>query len=481
MTTATKIPLETLLVSLPVTFHDALEAINTNTLGMVFFVDKDRKLLGTLTDGDARRALLAGATLEDQITDGSDSFNSSPHFLPFDCAMSEIWALLAQDLRCIPLVDKTHRVVDFSTRARLRQFMVLEPDIGEQEISNVLECVTSGWISSQGRFIGAFEQDFSDYLGGGHAIAVSNGTVALQLGMTALGIGRDDEVIVPNFTFGASINAIVHSGATPVLADVDADTWTLDLNEFRRLITPRTKAVMPVHIYGQPARLDEIREIAKEHGILVIEDCAEALGATYKNRRVGLDGDCTCFSFFANKSITTGEGGMVVFKDPAIAKRARILRDHGMRPQKRYWHDFAGFNFRMTNMQAAVGVAQMGRIDELLSRKKLIFQTYDALLAEQNTLSLLPKNDWSENSYWLYTVMLNGYESTVRDELISNLANRGIDARPGFYPMHQMEPYRDFGHGSYPVSNQLSANSVCLPSSFMNFNCSTKLLCQMIR
>jgi perosamine synthetase len=460
------IPLESLLVTLPISFHDALEAINANTLGIVFIVDNERKLIGALTDGDARRDLLSGAALSDMITLDSNYFNKTPHHLPFDCEISEIWALFQQELRCIPLLDTSHRVVDFSTRARIRQFMVLQPDIGEQEISNVLECVTSGWISSQGRFIGIFEKAFSDFLGGGHSVAVSNGTVALQLGLTTLGIGRGDEVIVPDFTFGASVNAIIHSGATPVLADVDRETWTIDLDELSRLITPRTKAIMPVHIYGQPARIDEIREIADEKGIFVVEDCAEALGATYKGRRVGLDGNCTCFSFFANKSITTGEGGMVVFRDAEMAQRARVLRDHGMRPQKRYWHDHAGFNFRMTNMQAAVGVAQMERVEELLSRKKAIFQAYDSLLAGTPGVSLLPKNNWSENSYWLYTMILTGYEAEVRDKLITNLGYRGIDARPGFYPMHEMDPYREYGRGTYPVSNYLSANSVSLPSSF---------------
>ena len=466
MTPKKNIPIDSLLVTLPITFHDALEAINANTLGIVFIVDGDRKLLGALTDGDARRDLLSGAALSDSITDDSAFFNKTPRSLPFNCKISEIWKLFEQEVRCIPLLDASHRVVDFSTRARIRQFMVLQPDIGEQEISNVLECVTSGWISSQGRFIGVFEKAFSDYLGGGHTIAVSNGTVALQLALTTLGIGRGDEVIVPDFTFGASINAIIHAGAIPVLADVDPETWTIDLDELKKLITPRTKAVMPVHIYGQPARMDEIMEIAAEKGILVIEDCAEALGATYKRRRVGLDGDATCFSFFANKSITTGEGGMVVFKDAEMAQRARILRDHGMNPQKRYWHEYAGFNFRMTNMQAAIGVAQMERIDELLDRKKLIFQTYDSLLSEQQGVSLLPKNEWSENSYWLYTIILNGYKKGVRDQLIANLGYRGIDARPGFYPMHQMDPYREFGQGAYPVSDDLSANSISLPSSF---------------
>jgi perosamine synthetase len=465
MTIKSKTYLESLIVTLPVTFKNTLEAIQENAFGIVFFVNNDRQLIGVFTDGDARRALLAGATLSCLITEDSSFFNKSPHSLLFDCDLSEIWRLLKQNLRCIPLVDTSNRIIDFSTRERIRKYPVLEPDIGEQEISNVLECVTSGWISSQGRFIGEFERVFSDYLGGGHAIAVANGTVALQLGLTTLGIGQGDEVIVPNFTFGASINAIIHSGATPVLAEVDRETWTLDLVELNRLITPRTKAIMPVHLYGQPARIDEIKAIASKNGIFVIEDCAEALGATYKNRRVGLDGDCTCFSFFANKTITTGEGGMVVFKDAVLAERARILRDHGMSRQKRYWHDYPGFNYRMTNMQAAVGVAQMDRIEEFLTQRKMVFQTYDSLLLGRKNITLLPKNNWSENSYWLYTMVLNGYEKNFRDQLLTQLGYRGIDARPGFYPMHLMNPYRNFASGTYPVSSYLSANSISLPSS----------------
>ncbi len=466
MPTRTHIPLESLLVTLPATFRDVLEVIQANTLGIVFLVDADRRLIGVFTDGDARRALLTGVELDDTMTVDSPYYNHAPHSLPYDCEISEIWDLFEQTLRCIPLLDANQRVVDYSTRERIKHFMVLEPNIGEQEISNVLECVTSGWISSQGRFIGLFEKAFNDYLGGGHAIAVSNGTVALHLALNTLGIGRGDEVIVPNFTFAASINAIIHAGATPVLADVERDTWTIDLEELRRLITPRTKAVMPVHIYGQPARIDEIMEIAAQAGIFVIEDCAEALGACYKNRRVGLDGDATCFSFFANKGVTTGEGGMVVFKDDEMTDRARILRDHGMSKTKKYWHDVAGFNFRMTNMQAAVGVAQMERIEELLHRRKVIFQTYDQLLSGCQGISLLPKNSWSENSYWLYTMILDGYGESGRDLLLAHLGHRGVDSRPGFYPLHLMDPYREFAHGTYPVSTYLSANAICLPSSF---------------
>lgn len=466
MTARQKISLDRLLVTLPVTFQHALEAINANTLGIVFLIDIDSKLLGVLTDGDARRDLLSGATLSTEITAESAFFTKKPHFLPVGCKISEIWELFEKGARCVPLLDAWQRVVDYSTPSRIRQFMVSQPNIGEQEISNVLECVTSGWISSQGRFIGAFENKFSDYLGGGHSIAVSNGTVALQLALTALGVGPGDEVIVPDFTFGASINAIIHSGATPVLVDVDPQTWTIDLAELKKRISPKTRAVMPVHIYGQPAHIDDIMEIATQSGIFVIEDCAEALGATYKNRRVGLDGHATCFSFFANKCITTGEGGMVVIKDAVVAQRARILRDHGMNPQKRYWHDHAGFNFRMTNMQAAIGVAQMNRIDELLDRRRQLFKSYDSQLSTQPGVTLLPRNEWSQNSCWLYTVILTGYEPGARDRLIADLAYRGVDARPGFYPMHQMAPYRTYARGDYPVSSHLSEKSISLPSSF---------------
>ena len=281
MTARRDIPLASLLVTLPVTFQNVLEAINANTLGIVFIVDDNRRLIGALTDGDARRDLLQGAKLTDLITVDSTYFNKSPKFLPVDCEIAEIWKLFEQEVRCIPLLDASHRVVDFSTRARTRQFMVLQPDIGDEEISNVLECVTTGWISSQGRFIGVFEESFRDYLGGGHALAVSNGTVALHLALTALGVGPGDEVIVPNFTFGASVNAIIHAGATPVLADVHPETWTIHVNEFKKLINARTRAVMPVHIYGQPAHIDEIIEVANDNDIPIVGTSASmpALGA----------------------------------------------------------------------------------------------------------------------------------------------------------------------------------------------------------
>ena len=461
-----KISIENLFVELPIKYKEALKVIQLNGLGIIFFIDKDKKLIGSFSDGDSRRVILKETPLPEMIQKNSNFYNKNPHHLLFDCKISEIWSLFSQNINCIPLLDNEMKVVDFSTPSKVRKFPILEPDIGDNEINNLLECANSGWISSQGKFIKEFEVGFSKYLNGGHAVAVSNGTVAIQLGLLALGIGVDDEVIVPNFTFGASINAIIHVGATPVLVDVNPETWTLSLEGIEKAINKKTKAIMPVHIYGQAAHIDEINKIAKNNNLFVVEDCAEALGGTYKERLIGRDGDASSFSFFANKLITTGEGGMVVFKNKKIGEKAKVIRDHGMSPQKRYWHEFAGVNFRMTNMQASIGVAQLKRINQFLLGRKIVFQRYDKNFKSDNQLFLLPNNDWSENSYWLYTLVINDFTEIKRGQLLKALSDRGIDARPGFYPLHKMPPYQKYSDESeYPISSFLGSTSINLPSS----------------
>ena len=461
-----KISIENLFVELPIKYKEALKVIQLNGLGIIFFIDKDKKLIGSFSDGDSRRVILKETPLPEMIQKNSNFYNKNPHHLLFDCKISEIWSLFSQNINCIPLLDNEMKVVDFSTPSKVRKFPILEPDIGDNEINNLLECANSGWISSQGKFIKEFEVGFSKYLNGGHAVAVSNGTAAIQLGLLALGIGVDDEVIVPNFTFGASINAIIHVGATPVLVDVNPETWTLSLEGIEKAINKKTKAIMPVHIYGQAAHIDEINKIAKNNNLFVVEDCAEALGGTYKERLIGRDGDASSFSFFANKLITTGEGGMVVFKNKKIGEKAKVIRDHGMSPQKRYWHEFAGVNFRMTNMQASIGVAQLKRINQFLLGRKIVFQRYDKNFKSDNQLFLLPNNDWSENSYWLYTLVINDFTEIKRGQLLKALSDRGIDARPGFYPLHKMPPYQKYSDESeYPISSFLGSTSINLPSS----------------
>ena len=457
-------------IKLPADFKEVLNKINENELGIVFVIDDKGHLIGSISDGDIRRAMLKGMNLEDSISMKSDAVNRKPFSLPFDSDIQKILSFLEEDfehktIKCIPLLDSKGRIIDISTRTRVRQFPISQPKIGGQELSNVIDCVKSGWISSRGAYITKFEKLFNDYFEGGNSVAVSSGTAALQLGMTTLGIGVGDEVIVPNFTFAASINSIIHCGAKPVLVDVNRDTWTLDLEEVKKAITNSTKAIMAVHVYGQPCMMDELISIAKENNLLIVEDCAEAIGAIYKNRLVGLDGDCSCFSFFANKTITTGEGGMLLLKDVSLANKARILRDHGMSRSKSYWHEYPGFNFRMTNMQAAIGAAQMERLTILLKQREKLFYNYDQKFKKIKNITLLPSNNWSKNSFWLYTLVIEDIGEVERDKLLIRLKNRGVECRPAFYPLNQMKPYKKFGLGNFKISQSLAANSISLPSS----------------
>lgn len=455
--------------TLPKKMEDLLKAISKNGLGIIFVVDENQKLQGALTDGDIRRALFNGVKINEIINKDFKFLNTNPFWLPYSSSVQKIMSHLNQssekDLKCIPLLNENKEIVDISTRNKVRSFPVASPEIGEEELANVIDAISTGYISSVGKYIEQFENKFEEYIGQGYAVAVSSGTSALQLALSTLNLSKDDEVILPNFTFGGSINSIINSGATPVLADINIDNWTIDLNEIKKKITNKTKAIMPVHIYGQPSEMDEICEIAKKNKLLIIEDCAEAIGARYKDKIIGSHGDSSCFSFFANKTLTTGEGGMALFKKKDDAEKAKILRDHGMSKKKKYWHDFLGFNYRMTNMQAAIGVAQIKKIDILLKNKKKIFEYYDNKFRDNSRIFLLPKNSWSENSYWIYTIRIKGFSETKRDKFIINLKNRGVDCRPGFYPLHLMKPYKPYAKGDLKNSISVSKNSVSLPSA----------------
>lgn len=465
--------LSKVIISLPNTLTKILDKINKNGLGILFVVNDQFKLIGSISDGDIRRFFLKKKNYKDEITEKSPIVNKNPISLLSTCDVSKIQEILNKKIdkkivRCIPLVDKENRIVDYSTKSRARKFSILEPTIGKEELFNVIDVMKSGWISSKGAYLSRFENSFSTYLGGGFPVAVSSGTTALQIALVALGIKKGDEVIVPNFTFGASINSIINSGATPVIAEVEKETWTLDVNKLKKYVSPSTKAIMPVHIYGQPCRMDEIKKFAKIKNLLVIEDCAEAIGAKYKNKLIGTHSDCCCFSFFANKTITTGEGGMAVFKSSEIAEKARILINHGLSNKTRYYHEHVGFNFRMTNMQAAIGLAQIKKIEILLKKRKNIFNNYDKILKKQKLLSLLPKNNWSENSYWLYTFMIKGINANNRDKLLYNMQNKGIECRPGFCSLNLMKPFEKYGKGKYLISNKLSDTTLSLPTTSIN-------------
>jgi perosamine synthetase len=339
---------------------------------------------------------------------------------------------------------------------------VFAPWLPASARSYVLDCVDSGWVSSLGKYVARFEEELAAFCEARHAVATSNGTVALHLALVVLGIGPGDEVLVPDLTFIATANAVRYTGATPVLVDVDRATWGIDPADARRKLTPRTRAIIPVHLYGRPVDLDSVLELGRRHGIAVVEDAAEAHGARYRGRRVGALGALGAFSFYGNKVFTTGEGGAVVTNDPALAERAAFLRDHAMDPRRRYFHTEVGFNYRMTNIQAALGCSQLEHAEEILDRRQAIARAYDEGLAGIRGLGFAAAAPWAESVCWMYSVLVEPSFGLGRDAVAAELKARGIDSRPFFVPLHEMPPYRT--DAAFPVSSDLSHQGINLPS-----------------
>lgn len=338
----------------------------------------------------------------------------------------------------------------------------------EKELLN--KAIDSGWISSKGEFIQRFEEGFSRYCGTRYGVAVSNGTVALHLALLAVGIGRGDEVIVPTFTFAATANAVLYAGATPVFVDCGEDDWNMDPALVAKAVTRRTRAVIPVHVYGNPCDMEALRTVARRRGLVIVEDCAEAHGAYHAARKVGSFGAVSCFSFYGNKILTTGEGGMCLTDDGALYRKMRILRDHGMDVRRRYWHNVVGYNYRLTNVQAAIGCAQLAKIDRILERKGRIASWYQeglSELADQGLLKLHQPAEGTRSVYWLFGVVLSRKFGLTRDRLMKGLYSRGIETRPFFNPLHLMPPYRRYVRAgrSFPVAERISRYGLSLPSS----------------
>lgn len=337
---------------------------------------------------------------------------------------------------------------------------IYQPSLFGNEKKYVNECLDSTWISSKGRFIGEFENGFAAYSGVSYAASVSNGTVALHLALVSLGIGAGDEVIVPTMTYIASVNAIAYTGATPVFVDTVADTWQMAPDDVRRKITPRTRAIMAVHLYGHPCEMDALVAIAKENGLFLVEDCAEAFGSLYKGRHVGSFGDIATYSFFGNKTITTGEGGMVVTNDETLYDRAVHFKGQGLAKHRQYWHDVIGYNYRMTNICAAIGLAQLERADELLAKKRQIAQWY-AVGLEGVPVTLHGEANNVRHSYWMCSLLVD--DPAKRDPLREALAKDGIETRPVFYPVHTMPMYAQ-NFQRHPVAESLGWRGINLPS-----------------
>lgn len=345
-----------------------------------------------------------------------------------------------------------------------RRIPVAAPVIGGNEKAYVVDCLESTWISSTGEYVQRFETGFAEFCGVEHAISCSNGTTALHLALLALGVGPGDEVIVPTLTFVATANAVTYCGARPVFVDAEPETWNIDPRLIEAKVTRRTRGIIAVHLFGHPADMDAILAIARRHGLFVVEDAAQAHGAEYRGRRVGSLGDVATFSFFGNKIITTGEGGMVVTNDEALAGRARRLGSHGMDPDRRYWFPVIGYNYRMTNVAAAIGVAQLERVDWQIGRRLEVARWYRERLRDVPGLGWQREQDWAKHVWWMFSVVLDDECQVERDLVIARLGEIGVETRPVIWPMHQLPPYRDSAVGTFAVADRLAERGINLPT-----------------
>ena len=361
---------------------------------------------------------------------------------------------------------------------------VCEPYLVGKELEYVTDCLRTNWISSQGKYIEEFERIFARYCGCKFGISTTSGTTALHLALASLGIGPGDEVIIPAFTMISTVFAVTYTGAKPVLVDAEPETWNIDVSQIEAKITPRTKAIMPVHIYGHPCDMDPIMAIAKKYNLYVIEDAAEAHGAEYKGQRVGGIGHMNCFSFYANKIITTGEGGMVLTNDEESAQKARSLKDLAHSKDMRFLHTEVAFNYRMTNIQAAIGLAQLEKIDELVEMRRRNAYLYYSMLKDIPGISLSTEKEWAKSVYWMNCILIEDGFGIDRDEIMAKLAERGIEARTMFIPMNQQPVFHKmelFKSDSCPVAEALSRKGLYLPSGTGLTNEEIKWICDVFK
>lgn len=370
---------------------------------------------------------------------------------------------------------------------------VNEPLLGEREMEYVTECLRTGWISSAGRFITAFEESWATYCNMKYGVAVSNGTVALQVALACLDLEPGDEVIMPTFTIISCALAIIYNGGVPVLIDSNPRTWCMDVSQVEEKITSRTRAIMPVHIYGHPVDMDPLLNLADKYGLIIIEDASEVHGAEYLSSRdnshliwlrCGSIGHISVFSFYANKQITTGEGGMILTNNADYAKKARSLRNLCFRPEQRFYHTELGYNFRLTNIQAAIGLAQVERIDQILSKKRWMGQTYSENLSTISGLQLPVEEPWAKQVYWMYGIVLDRDRRMDSKELAQRLKKLGIETRPFFLGMHEQPVFLCrglFQHEHYPIAEHLARKGLYLPSGLTLTESQLIQVCEAIR
>lgn len=457
------------------TLREVLEIIDKNAKGIAFVTDSAEKLEGVVTDGDIRRGFIhKNISLDSPI---SLCMNTEYIYAYTTDNLDEIARRFDRKIAYIPILDDAARLIDCYECKMSINIPIARPELGGNELKYLTEAFVSTWISSTGKYIDQFEERFSSYCGTIYGVAVSNGTTALHLALAALGIKEGDEVIVPDLTFAATINAVLYTGATPVIVDIEEDSWCIDPSEIEKAINSRTKAIIPVHIYGQPCEMDRIMEIAERNNLYVIEDCAEAHGAEYKGKKVGSFGTIGCFSFYANKVITTGEGGMCLTNDEMLNEKMRLLRDHGMSKQRKYYHAMVGYNYRMTNMQAAIGVAQLERIGEMHRWRCDLEQNYR--VAVENIKGLeMQRNDLPnrKKTTWLISAIM---PEEKRGRFIDRMKEEGIDIRPFFIPLSHMEIYEKYTF-SNAVSTKISCRGINFPTISTVSESTIHLIAQML-
>ncbi len=440
---------------------DAMRIIDANALRTAFIMDENDRITGVMTDGDIRRLLIDGNGLNSVI---DTVVNKEFVYAKQDDSVEAMMSKCSNSIDILPIVDDEMHLIDYFTFHDNKRLSLAIPQLNGNEYSYLMDALLSTWISSTGKYVDRFEYDFADYCGMKYGVSTSSGTTALHLALVALGIGEGDEVIVPDITFAATINAVIYTGATPVVVDVERDGWCIDPIAIEAAITPKTKAIIPVHLYGQPCDMGSICQIAEEKHIYVIEDCAEAHGAKWNGKRVGSFGIINCFSFFGNKIVTTGEGGMCLTNDEELDRKMRMYRDHGMKKDRRYYHEVVGYNYRMTNMQAAIGVAQVEHLDKILEWRTELEREYRDVLKSDSRIELqndkLPNRD---KITWLVSVLL---DENKRDSVMKALKDNGVEVRPFFIPLSEMDIYRKYATGDYPVSLEISHRGINLPTTY---------------
>lgn len=467
--------IDALLCSHTSSIKDAMMCIDKNAKGTAFLIDEGRTLVGIVTDGDIRRLLIEGYGLNDSI---KKYMNREFVYAYINDGIENIREKFNYTVRIIPLVDKDMHPVDYAEYDENIHISLAQPQLCGNEYKYLMDAFLSTWISSTGRYITRFEENFSKYCGVKYGVATSNGTTALHLALVALGIGEGDEVIVPDLTFAATINAVLYTGATPVIVDIEEDSWCMDPDEVEKAVTCRTKAIIPVHIYGQPCDMGRICQISEKNQLYIVEDCAEAHGATWKKRKVGSYGMISCFSFFGNKVITTGEGGMCITDSQQLYEKMRMLRDHGMSKKRKYYHEVIGFNYRMTNLQAAIGAAQIERIDEILEWRSALEEQYRKVFSEMDGITLQHNNMPDRKKIaWLVSVLV---DEKKRDDVLEKLRSKGIDARAFFIPLSEMKLYKMYAR-ECQVSKRISRKGINLPTTYEISNEKIEMIAALVR